>query len=124
MPARAAHTFRPNTADPRICKTHDASCSRPSCRIATRMVPAGITQAVRLSTRRTYLRDAAADFDPRRYMTPPPVRRIDTQPDVPVAMRVAAALTDHDPRTRTYKGQRVADTDMRAAFMRALGRED
>lgn len=121
--ARAYSTFKPNTANPTLCKSHDATCSRPSCRIAGRMVPLGITQAVRLSTRKTYLRDKALGFEPTAYMAPPPVRMYGPE-EVPVALRVAAALTDHDPRTRTYKGQRATDTDMRAAFARALGKED
>lgn len=116
---RPAHTFTPDTSEPRACKTHDASCLRPSCLRAVRKVGSPQPQAVRLRTYKTYLRDQSLGFEPRRYMAPPPVRMLEA-PTVPVRAVVAAALTEHDPATRTYKGQRVQNTDMRDAFMRAM----
>lgn len=108
---RAAHTFAPNTTDPHICKTHDLTCKRPSCAIATRMIPEGITKAVRIASYKQYLADKRVDFEPTRYGERP----------APTLLRVVqTALSDNDPESRSYKGERSNDTDLRAAFMRAM----
>lgn len=116
---RQPHTFTPDTSDPRVCRTHDRSCLRPSCLRAVRKVGSPQPVAVRTRTYRTYLRDQNVGFDPRRYMQPAPVKML-TAPTVPVRKVIAAALAEHDPATRTYKGQRVQNSDMREAFMRAM----
>lgn len=79
---------------------HDKSCSGKCCQYATRLERGNY---VRRKTRRQYERDMG-------IATPRPLAPI-----------IEKALSENVPASRNYKGVRdVRDTDMRAAFDRAV----